>query len=78
MVIWLRYSNNLKLPVWTDPIYLDVLDAVEVRVYELLTETPYMTRSRGGLFLNVVILQQMVHCPAISPFIRDTIQHSVT
>lgn len=56
--LFVEDSNNLKLPKWTDPVYPDVLDAVKVKTYELFTETPYMTRIRGGPLLTV-ILQQM-------------------
>lgn len=50
-------SNNLKLPAWTNPIYPDLLHDVKVRRFQLYTETPYMTRIRGGPFLTDVFHQ---------------------
>lgn len=56
--LFVEYDNNFKLPKWTYPIFPALLLAVRGRAFELYTETPYMTRIRGGPILTD-ILQQM-------------------
>lgn len=56
-VLSVQAKHNLKLPAWTDPIYPDELHGVKVRIFQLRTETPYMTRIRGGPFLTDVFQQ---------------------
>lgn len=58
-ILSVERSNNLELPAWTDPVFPDILYSVRLRAYQLYTETPYMTRIRGGPLVTE-IFNQMV------------------
>lgn len=52
-------DNGLKLPEWTHSIFPEVLQGVKERGFQVYTETPYMTRIRGGPLLTDMF-EQMV------------------
>lgn len=47
------------MPEWTRPVFPDVMNAVRVRAIQLYTETPFMTRVRGGPLIEDIFSQMV-------------------
>lgn len=47
-ILAIQERNGFKLSAWTVSVYPHVLGAVRFRAFQLLTETSYMKKIRGG------------------------------
>lgn len=61
-ILTVESMNGMKLPEWTKPVFPQILYDVRVRAYKLYTETPCMTRFRGGPLISDITKQMVSKC----------------
>lgn len=54
-ILSIQQDNNLTLPSWTAEVFPDKMLPVAARNLELITETQYMKKMKGGAFLTDLI-----------------------
>lgn len=58
-VLSIQQNYGLELPEWSDDVFPDDMLAVRIRSFQLITETPYMKRIRGGPIVTEIFNQMI-------------------
>lgn len=58
--LYIERNMGLELPDWTHDIFPDKLLPLAARNLELLTETPYMMKVKGGIAMKFILYRTFV------------------
>lgn len=58
-VLSIQQNYGFELPEWSDDVFPGDMLAVRIRSFELITETPYMKRIRGGPLVTEIFHQMI-------------------